>query len=133
MSRNSQVRRFYDEIWNRLDLTVIPAILHSDVTFRGSLGSIRHGRAEFADYVRSITTALSGYHCEIQQLVTEGDVAVTRMMFSGCHTGEFLGRLPTGRNVRWAGAAFFTFESELVRDLWVLGDLLDLHDQIDQG
>jgi predicted ester cyclase len=133
MSPRSQVMRFYDEIWNRSDLTVIPVVLHRDVTFRGSLGSVRRGHAEFADYVHSVTTALSGYNCEIQQLAIEREVAVARMMFSGRHTGEFLGRAPTGRQVQWAGAAFFTFDQELVRDLWVLGDLNDLHTQLDLG
>ena len=94
----SQVMRFYDEIWNRSDLTVIPLVLHPAVTFRGSLGTVRRGHAEFADYVRSVTGALSSYNCEIRQLVVEGDIAVARMMFSGQHTGEFLGRAPTGRN-----------------------------------
>ena len=133
MTPADQVRRFYDEIWNVPDLAEIPAVLHPDITFRGSLGSVHRGHSEFADYVRSVTTALSGYRCEIEQLVAEGEVVAARMLFSGRHTGEFLGRAPTGRTVKWAGAAFFRFESELVRDLWVLGDLVSLYAQLDAG
>ena len=53
------------------------------------------------------------------------------MLFGGRHTGAFLGRAPTGRDIKWAGAAFFTFEHQLVRDLWVLGDLVELNTQLD--
>jgi ketosteroid isomerase-like protein len=58
MTPADQVRRFYDKIWNVRDLAAIPAVLHPDVTFRGSLGSVRQGYGDFADYVRSVTTAL---------------------------------------------------------------------------
>ncbi|MEP6658334.1 MAG: ester cyclase [Acidimicrobiales bacterium] len=133
MTPADQVRRFYDEIWNVPDLAAIPTVLHADITFRGSLGSVRHGHRDFADYVRSVTTALSGYKCEIEQLVAEGDSVAARMLFSGRHTGELLGRAPTGKTVKWAGAAFFTFERELVRDLWVLGDLVSFYAQLDAG
>jgi predicted ester cyclase len=133
MAPADQVRRFYDEIWNIPDLAAIPGVLHPDITFRGSLGSVRKGHSDFADYVRSVTTALSGYRCEIEQLVVDGDVAAARMLFSGRHTGEFLGRAPTGQTVKWAGAAFFTFERELIRDVWVLGDLISLYAQLDAG
>lgn len=125
-----QVRRFYDEIWNVPDLSVIPEILAPDVTFRGSLGSVKSGHGEFADYVRGVTDSLGDYRCHIENLVAEGDQVVARMLFSGLHRASFLGVPATGRQVSWAGAAFFTFEAGLVSDLWVLGDLHSLHQQL---
>lgn len=124
------MRRFYDEIWNIPDFSVIPEILAPDVTFRGSLGAVKRGHDEFADYVRSVTDALDGYRCDMENLVAEGDQVVARMMFSGLHHATFLGVPATGRRVSWAGAAFFTFEADLVSDLWILGDLHSLHQQL---
>ncbi|WP_028927155.1 ester cyclase [Pseudonocardia acaciae] len=126
-----QVGRFYDEIWNRPDTTVIPEVLAPDVTFRGSLGDVRTGHAEFADYVRTVTGALADYRCDIVSLVASGDQVAARMMFSGVHRAPFLGFAPTGRRVSWAGAAFFTFGGGLVGDLWVLGDLHGLRGQLE--
>lgn len=125
-----QVRRFYAEIWNRGDLAVIPEILAPDVAFRGSLGPELSGHAEFARYVREVTTALGDYRCEIEELVADGDRVVARMTLSGVHRDTLLGVPATGRRVSWAGAAFFTFDSGLVTDLWVLGDLHGLRDQL---
>lgn len=131
-SNRRLVRRFYEELWNRPDLTVIPEVLAPDVTFRGSLGVVRTGHGQFADYVRSVTGALGAYQCDLEALVVERDQAAARLTFSGIHRGTFLGYRPSGRRVAWAGAAFFTFADGLVHDLWVLGDLDSLHQQMKQ-
>ena len=130
MSHHDQVRRFYDQIWNIPDLEAIPLVVHPDLTFRGSLGTECRGHRELADYVRSVSGSLSSYRCDVQHVIVEGDSAAARMTFSGQHTGVFLGHAPTGRAVSWSGAAFFRVEDDLVRDLWVLGDLQALLAQL---
>jgi predicted ester cyclase len=131
MAAADLVQRFYNDLWNVPDLSVIPEILHEDFAFRGSLGTERKGHGEFADYVGMVTGALSNYRCDIEDLVSQDNRVVARMMFSGLHTGHFLDRSPTGRKVSWAGAAFFSCEDSLIRTLWVLGDLHTLYTQLD--
>jgi predicted ester cyclase len=125
------VHRFYDELWNDKDLAVVDEILAPDVRFRGSLGSARNGRDEFCAYVREVTSALANYRCRIDALVVEDRSAAARMTFSGDHVGEFLGRSPTGKRVGWSGAAFFEADDIVIRDIWVLGDLVGLYAQLD--
>jgi predicted ester cyclase len=48
------------------------------------------------------------------------------MRFSGIHVGDFRGHRPSGLPVNWHGAALFHFESDRIRELWVLGDLAGL-------
>lgn len=125
-----QVVRFYEELWNLPDLSLMPELLRPDITFRGSLGDERTGHDQFADYVTSVTSALGGYRCDIVQLVAEPERVAARMVFSGVHRGRFLGVDPSGAHVSWAGAAFFSFAGELIRDLWVLGDMAGLRAQL---
>ena len=127
-----QVRRFYDDIWNRVDLAAIPDVLAPDVTFRGSLGPVLTGPEEFAGYVREVTTALGDYRCEIESILAEAHRVAARMTFSGVHRGRLLDVPATGRRVSWAGAAFFTFADGLITDLWVLGDVDSLRRQLTQ-
>lgn len=127
------VRLFYEKLWNELDFGVADEILHSDVTFRGSVGVGAAGRKEVCDYVRMVTTALSGYRCDVESLVTEGNRAAARIRFSGLHVGEFLGFPPTGRHVEWIGAAFFIEDEDQLLDIWVLGDLELLRAQLRSG
>jgi steroid delta-isomerase-like uncharacterized protein len=124
------VGRFYAEIWNRLDLDVVPAVLAPAVTFRGSLGAVRTGHAEFIAYLREVTDALADYRCDTETLVVQGNQAAARMVFTGVHRAPFQGFPPTGRRVSWAGAAFFTCAEGLITDIWVLGDLQGLHAQL---
>lgn len=132
MDRNRHlVRRFYDELWNGPNLSIIPEVLAPGVTFRGSLGAEMTGHEQFADYVRGVTGALGDYRCDLETLLVDRDQAAARLLFSGTHRGTFLGVAPSGRRVAWAGTAFFTFSDGLVSDLWVLGDLHSLHQQLE--
>lgn len=125
------VRLFYEKLWNEIDVGMADEILHPDLTFRGSVGVGAAGREEVCDYVRMVTTALSGYRCDVEVLIAEGSSAAAKVRFSGLHAGDFLGYPPTGRRVEWMGAAFFVEEDDMLRDIWVLGDLVNLRAQLD--
>lgn len=131
MDVGSLVHRFYDELWNEVALDRAGEILHPAVTFRGSLGTGATGIAEVSAYITMVTTALAGYRCDVEELVADGDRAAAKVRFSGRHVGTFLGREATARDVTWIGAAFFREEDGLLRDIWVLGDLVSLHTQLD--
>ena len=131
MSTADLVRRFYDELWNEVNLAVATEILDPEVTFQGSVGVGATGPAQVCDYVTMVTTALSGYRCDVEMLVEDGDRAAAKVLFSGIHVGDFLGYAPTGRKVEWRGAAFFTAGNGRLRDIWVLGDLATLRSQLE--
>jgi predicted ester cyclase len=130
MTPRDAVQAFYDQVWNRRDKAAIADLLHPDCTFRGSLGPTMTGHAPFAAYVASVTEALGDYRCTILDLVVEGERAFARMQFEGIHRGPFLGFAPTGRRVDWLGAALFTLKGDKIADLWVLGDLDGLREQL---
>ncbi len=125
-----KVERFYREIWDDRDRSVIPELLHPNVVFRGSLGDERHGFDEFMDYVDSVHNSLANYRCVIDDLVVEAPKAFARMTFVGDHVNEFRGFPATGQQVQWRGAALFIFEAEKIREIWVLGDLINLDNQL---
>ncbi len=125
-----QVRRFYEVLWNAHDNKAIPSVLHEDLTFRGSLGQEKQGHAGFAEYVDMVHKALGDYTCVIEELVEEEDKVFAKLTFTGLHRAEFMGYSPTDREVSWNGCALFTFEGDRISDVWVLGDLKKLEDQI---
>ena len=129
-SRKAQVRRFYEVLWNEHDLTAIPSIFHNHITFRGSLGEEKRGYDGIAEYVDKVHRALGNYQCIIQDLVEERDRVFARMKFQGVHRRKFLGFEPSGNQIHWQGCALFTFLGERILDLWVLGDLKSLEDQL---
>jgi predicted ester cyclase len=125
------VRKFYKDMWDHANVALIPEIFHSDFTFRGSLGPVLVGYAQFADYVRWVTDSLEHYTSDILDLVEEGNKVSGKLRFHGIHRKPMFGHAPTGRHVWWFGAPIFTFRDDKVRDLWVLGDIHGLIGQLD--
>ena len=130
MNTRELVEAFYFEVWNRADETRAREVLADAFRFRGSLGAERTGPEGFIAYMRDVHRALADYRCVIEDLVTDESRAAARMRFTGRHRAEFLGFPPTGRQITWAGAAFFTREDGRITDLWVLGDLVELRRQL---
>jgi len=124
------VERFYHEVWNKSDEAVAREILHRDFRFRASLGPERRGPDGFIDYLRAIHNALAGYTCIIDDLVCTADRAAARMTFKGTHRGRFFEIPPTGREIKWVGAAFFRTDGDKISELWVLGDLDSVKQQL---
>lgn len=130
MSHKDQVRRFYERLWDAHDKSAIPAVLSEQCTFRGSLGDQKIGHEGFAEYVDDVHSALGEYRCIIEELVAENDKVFAKMLFTGIHRGRFMGIEPTQRRVSWHGCALFSFDGDLIIDVWVLGDLQSLKQQL---
>jgi predicted ester cyclase len=124
------VRAFYKDMWDHADKTLIPAIFHPDFTFRGSLGPTLVGYDQFAGYVDWVTAAFGQYTTDILVMIEEGNRVSGRMRFHGIHRKEMFGVPPSGRHVWWTGMPIFTFEGAKVRDLYVLGDIHGLIEQL---
>lgn len=125
MSVHPLVEAFYARIWNA-GQEYVDDLLTEDFAFRGSLGARTAGRPAFMQYVYGVRGSLAQYHCAILACVSEPPNAFARMRFSGLHVAPFRGYEPTGKPVRWDGAALFTFRGEAIASLWVLGDLAGL-------
>jgi predicted ester cyclase len=126
------INRFYGEIWNRGNYELVAEICDTNMTFRGSLGTVAQGQDKFVEYVRMVRGGLDQYNCEIRDAVVEHNRVFARMRFSGVHAGDFLGYPGTGKRVEWSGAALFTIDSDRVTDLWVLGDVYGLRQLLDR-
>ncbi len=126
------VREFYSELWNRNNKTKLTQILHEDLIFRGSLGDEKRGIEGFTKYVDKVHLALANYHCEILDMVAEGNKVFAKMSFSGIHRNEFMGYKASYQKVSWYGTALFTFKKEKISEIWVLGDLKSLEQQLEK-
>jgi predicted ester cyclase len=124
------IERFYNEMWNRFDKTVLPDILTEDLRFRGSLGQLMRGLAEFGEYVDFIQRAFPDFSNEIEEIISEGDKAFARLTYRGTHRGEVFDIAPTGRLIQYAGAGVFTFRGDRIAEVWVLGDIHGLISQL---
>ena len=124
------IERFYGQVWNQWDADVARAILSPDIVFRGSLGVDVRGHNGFLGYVALIRAAFPDFRNEIEEIISEEAHAVARLTYSGTHKGELFGTPATGREITYAGAAFFQFSDGQIDEIWVLGDRMALMEQI---
>ena len=124
------VRRYYEELWNRWNLSLADELLGEGLTFRGSLGVAVQGRDAFRDYTCAVRRAFPDFHDRIEELIAEGDKVVARLTYAGTHHGELFDIRPTGRRVTYAGVAVFRIEAGRITEGWVLGDVYGLVQQL---
>ena len=124
------IERFYLEMWNRFDKSIVSEILTEDLRFRGSLGQSKNGYSEFGEYVDFVQRAFPDFSNEIEEIISEGDKAFAKLLYRGTHRGEIFGITPTGRPLRYAGAAVFKFRGDRIAEVWVLGDIYGLISQL---
>jgi steroid delta-isomerase-like uncharacterized protein len=122
-SAKELVERFYNVAWNQADEAEARQLLDADFRFRASLGPELRGPGGFIAYLRSVHAALENFTCIIDDLIEAPDRAAARMSFSGRHRAQFFGAEPTGREIRWTGAAFFRVRDGKITELWVMGDV----------
>ncbi|MGH9702130.1 MAG: ester cyclase [Candidatus Acidiferrales bacterium] len=120
------IRRYYQEMWNPWNFDLANEILSDEILFYGSLGVASQGRAAFCNYMRVVRAAFPDFHNQIEELVAEGDQVVARLTYCGTHHGDIFGIAPTGKKIRYAGAAIFKIANGKIFDGWVLGDRLAL-------
>ena len=127
------VRRFYDELWNRWDYGVIGELLTPDIGFHGSLGVREDGHEGFIQYAEMVRAAFPDFTNSVEDLIAEGNKVAACLTYRGTHMGEIFGIEPTGRRFRYIGTAIFVFRDGLIRNAWVLGDRLELLQQLNQS
>ena len=133
--RNRNVRLietwYYRMMWNRWDKSAFEEILVPDLFFRGSLGQVTRGYTGLSQYMDFIRAAFQDFTNSIKEIISEGDKAFARLMYTGTHEGEIFGVAPTHRKISYAGAAVFYFDGDKIREVWVLGDVNGLLRQLE--
>jgi predicted ester cyclase len=124
------VERFYSDAWNRWEDRVVDELLTSDFVFRGSLGDEAEGREGFRAYRDRVRSAFPDFRNDVLEIVANGDQAAVRLRCTGRHGGELFGIAATGREVAYDAAAFLRARDAQLCEVWVLGDLEHLREQL---
>jgi len=130
------LEHYYYRGWNRADEREMRQVLAEDVLFRGALGARKPKRGidAFCRYMHTAHGALENYTCLPEDVVMDdAGKAAVRVMARGLHKNAFFGVEASGVEVSWSNAAFFKFESGKIKEIWVLGDVEHLKQQIGAG
>lgn len=122
------IRDFFDQVWNQGDEAAIDRFIAADAA--GNDPDFGIGREGFKRQWRTWRAAFPDLHFDVEELVAEGDVVVSRWTLTGTHTGEFLGIAPTGRAIRVGGMSLDHLQNGLLVSGFDGWDNLGLRQQL---
>jgi predicted ester cyclase len=93
------VQRFIDEYQNRGDLDAFHALMHPEFVDHSRPPHVALGPEGVRQQFDAFRAVLTGFHAEVVVQVAQDDLVATHKVFSGVHTGAFLGIAPSGERV----------------------------------
>lgn len=84
------------------------------------------GREGVAAGIRHLHEGLSDVQIELQFFVADADSVAFLVKASGTHTGEFVGKPPTGNRIVWTLADFVRIRDGKFAELWNIADNVSL-------
>jgi predicted ester cyclase len=98
MSANKEtIRRMFEEVINEGQLDKVDELFDPEFTSETPQGTL--DRDAFREYVKAWRAGFSDIHCEVGDLVEEGDKVAWSVRATGTHDGEFMGIPATQRTV----------------------------------
>ncbi|GAP97994.1 ester cyclase [Leptolyngbya sp. NIES-2104] len=87
------------------------------------------GREGIRQALHILRTAIPDLVCTVQEMFFSEDKVITRIVFSGTHTGEFLGAPPTGQPIQFIAFDIHRVSHDQIVESWHLEDNLTLFQQ----
>lgn len=114
------IRRWFEEVWNQgreatIDELVAPgSIIHG----LGDAGRKVTGPAGFREFYNHFRAAFSNLRVTLEDVIAEGDQVVSRLSFTGTHTGNGLGIPPTNRQFTSTAIVITKWRNGQITDSW---------------
>lgn len=94
MGNKDTIRRMFDEVINKGNIDLVDELFDPEYTSKTPQGTF--DREGFKQYVLAWRTGFPDVHCDVEDLVEEGDAVAWRVHATGTNTGEFMGMPATG-------------------------------------
>ena len=130
LTNKELVKLYYDELWNKQNKDYIDILFDDNITFFGSLGIAVSGKEEFRKYMDTILTGVPNLFHSVLTIIEEGDNIAVKALYVGKHTGKLFDYEASNNKIAYNGASFFKFRDGKIVDIWVLGDLKNLIQQL---
>jgi predicted SnoaL-like aldol condensation-catalyzing enzyme len=111
------LQRMFEEIINQGRLEVADELFAEDFVDHGPMGDM-HGREAFKGLVAQWRSAVPDVHCELDNIIVEGDLAGWVVRTTGTHTGDGLGFPATGKSFETVSANIGRFRDGLAAEHW---------------
>jgi len=118
------VERLHD-LWNTGQLAAIPDIYAPDFIGHfpkaSGVGDLR-GHSAVRDAIERVRRAFPDWTETVEDIIVDGDKAVSRYISTGLHLGPYFDLVPTGKRVRVNEISIFRVHDGRVAEQWCVTD-----------
>lgn len=129
-ANKDRVRGFIEHVINTQNLAVAGDYVANDVVELEPFPGQGPGLDGLKGVLHGLFTAFPDMHWTIEEQIGEGDKVLTRFVWTGTHTAEFIGVAATGRAVSVWGMVIDRLENGRVQDTRILIDAFGLFHQL---
>ena len=115
-------RRFYDEVFNRGDVSAIDQLCAADFQDHTAMPGQPPGPQGLKQIMGTYLKAFPDIKVTVEEMIAEGDLVAARFAGTATHKGEMFGTAPTGKRITFSGIDFLRFKNGKVTDAWHQGD-----------
>jgi steroid delta-isomerase-like uncharacterized protein len=114
------IRRWFEEVWNQGREQTIDELVAPDSVIHGLGDDSKQlrGPAGFRAFYHHFRGAFSDLRVDVEDVIAEGDKVVTRLSFTGKHTGDGLGIAPTNRTFKSTAIVITKWRDGQITDSW---------------
>jgi steroid delta-isomerase-like uncharacterized protein len=124
------VRRTHNEVWSKGNMELIDDLYDTDYVAHWTSGPDTRGLDELKEVILEARTAFPDLTEEIEQIVAEGDLVVTRFSSSGTFKGNIIGISSKDKKVTRQEIAIHRIDSGKIVEQWTVADSLVLMQQL---
>ena len=124
------LRRAFEEIWNKKNLSLIPELVSPDYVGSNVFGVVK-GQEEYEQMVKSATTNMPDIHYEVDEVVGEGDTLMAKVTMTGTYNGKMGDLDISGKKIKATNVFVNKYENGKIRETTVYGNPLATLRQLD--
>ena len=126
-------RRWSEELWSRGNLPVADEIVAADYV-RHDPGDPfpAHGPEDVKRIVTMLRSMLPDFHIDVEAIIAEGDMVVSRYTATATDTRGYMGQPPTGKAIRTTAMQMFRVANGKIVESWAVRDDLGTLRQLGQ-
>jgi len=124
-------RRWSEELWGRGELAVATEIVSPEYV-RHDAGDPfpARGPQDVQRIVTMLRSMLPDFKIEVDAMIAEGDIVVSRYTATATDTRGYMGQAPTGRAIRTTAMQMFRFANGKIVESWAVRDDLGMLRQL---
>lgn len=127
-TNKATVRRYYEEVLNQHNLTIVDELIAPDFK-----SYTRSGAVDLQHYVEAVGRSHQAFpdlQVTIEAQIAEGDMVATRWSAKGTHQGIFVGIQPTGKEITITAMHFHRLVDGKITEHWEQFDFAGVVQQL---